>query len=320
MKTIGFPISHKENEKRRALIPSDCASIKEASYLYFEKGYGKELGFSDTDYKKVGVNLCEREEVLTKDIICDPKVGDADYLDSLSNQAIFGWVHAVQNRSITESLIKRSLTAYAWEEMFYKGRHIFFRNNELAGEAAILHAFLCYGKMPYETLVAVIGRGNVARGAIKTLNMLGASIMQYDRKSEALLREEVGNYDVIVNCVLWDIRRKDHILYRNDLSRMKKGAMIVDISCDRNGGIETCIPTSIENPTYYVDKVLHYAVDHTPAIFYKTFTFNNSKAITPYIEKLIREEKDSVLEHSIIINKGKIVDNKINDFQGRKAE
>ena len=148
-------------------------------------------------------------------------------------------------------------------------------------------AFQCFGRMPYETKVAVIGNGNTARGAIKILNMLGADVMQYNRHTEKLLREEINLYDVIVNCVLWDTNRTDHIITKEDISNMKKGAMIIDVSCDRHGGIETSIPTTIEKPTYIVDDILHYAVDHTPALFYKTFSYDNSKTIYPYIEELI---------------------------------
>lgn len=317
MKTIGFPISHKENENRRAMVPDDIRKSSVREFLFFEKGYGKVLGLSDEDYINAGANVVSRDEVLKKDIICDPKIGDADYLDELENQTIFGWVHAVQNRDITDKLIDGKITAYAWEDMFNKGRHIFWRNNELAGEAAVMHAFQCFGAMPYETEVAVIGKGNTARGALKVLNMLGADVVQYDRHTEALLREEIGNYDVIVNCVLWDVSRTDHIIYREDLKRMKKGAMIIDVSCDRNGGIETSIPTTIESPTYTVDGVLHYVVDHTPSLFYKTFTYNNSKAIANYIDMLVRDEADEVLAKALIIKNGEIIDQRINEFQKR---
>lgn len=318
MKTIGFPISHKENEKRRALLPEHISSISHPEFLYFEKGYGEVLGIEDDEYAKLGCNICSAEEVLEKDIICDPKVGDADYLESLKEgQIVFGWVHATQNRDITDKLVNKKLTAYAWEKMFYKGRHIFWRNNELAGEAAVMHAFQCYGSMPYETNVAVIGRGNTARGAIRTLNMLGANVIQYDRRTEKLLREEIDRYDVIVNCVLWDVMRNDHIISKKDLGRMKKNSMIIDVSCDRNGGIETCIPTTIENPTYMVDGVLHYAVDHTPAIFHKTFTKNNSELMCEYIEQLMNDNCEQVLLDALIIKDGIIIDEEINVFQNR---
>ncbi len=318
MRTIGFPISHKENECRRAIVPDHIRFIKYPQQLYFEKNYGKVLGISDNEYKKVGCHIVSREEVLKKNIICDPKIGDAEYLNKLKKgQIIFGWIHATQNKNITDKIIRNHLTGYAWEKMYYGGRHLFWRNNELAGEAAILHAFQCFGRMPYETKVAVIGNGNTARGAIKILNMLGADVMQYNRHTEKLLREEINLYDVIVNCVLWDIKRKDHIIYKKDLQKMKKGAMIIDVSCDRHGGIETTIPTTIENPTYCVEDIIHYAVDHTPALFYKTFSYDNSKTIYPYIEELITNKHSSVLENSLIVKDGNIIDNEIIKYQNR---
>lgn len=318
MKTIGFPICHKENENRRAVIPDHISCMKYSDNLYFEKGYGEVLGIEDEEYVKCGCNICSREECLSKDIICDPKIGDAEYLKELNaGQVVFGWVHATQNKSISDLLIKRKLTAYAWENMYYMNRHVFWRNNELAGEAAVLHAFQCYAKMPYETKVAVIGNGNTARGVIKILNMLGAEIMQYTKKTEKLLRDEIGNYDVIVNCVLWDIFRKDHIIYKEDLLKMKKDAMIIDVSCDKNGAIESSSPTTIESPTYLMNGVLHYVVDHTPSIFYKTFSRNNSELIYPYLEELMQETPGQVLRQALIFEKGEIVDQNIRMYQNR---
>lgn len=317
MKTVGFPISHKENENRRAIVPAHLANISHPELLYFEKGYGKVLGIEDDEYAEYGSRIVSHEETLKQSVICDPKIGDADYLSELKQQTIFGWIHATQNREITDKLLDGGLTAYAWEKMFRKGRHVFWRNNELAGEAAVMHAFQCYGRMPYETKVAVIGRGNTARGAIKVLNMLGADIRQYDRHTEELLRDELGNFDVIVNCVLWDVMRKNHIIYREDLKRMKRNAMIIDVSCDRNGGIESSIPTTITEPTYFVDGVLHYVVDHTPALFHKTFTWNNSEVIWQYIDELQRNDCGQVLNDALIIRNGVIVDKEISFFQGR---
>lgn len=318
MKTVGFPISPKENENRRAIMPEDILCMKNPELIYVEEGFGEVLGLSDDEYRAVGCNICTHEEAIQKDIVCDPKIGDADYLERMHDgQIIFGWVHATQNRDITDKIINRGLTAFAWEKMFEKGRHVFWFNNELAGEAAVINGFQCYGQLPYRLEVAVIGNGNTARGAVRVLNMLGAHVMQYNRKQEELLRDEIGKYDVIVNCILWDVSRKDHIIYRKDLKRMKKGAMIIDVSCDRNGGVETCIPTSIEEPTYIIDGILHYAVDHTPSFFYKTFSINNSKVIWPYIEELMTCEIGTVLKDCQIIEDGIILDQEIIDYQQR---
>lgn len=315
---IGFPISHKENEFRRVIVPEDIKKMKYPEYLYFEKNYGEVLGIEDKEYEDIGCKILLREEVLDMDAVCDPKIGDADYLEKLKEgQIIFGWIHATQNIDITDKLINKKLSAFAWEKMYEGGRHIFWHNNELAGEAAIMHAFQCYGKMPYGCKVAVIGKGNTARGTIKVLNMLGAQVVQYDRHTEKLLSREIEKYDVIVNCILWDVKRDDHIIYKKDLKRMKKNSMIIDVSCDKNGGIETSIPTTIENPTYKVEGVLHYVVDHTPSIFYKTFTLNNSKIIYKFLDEIIENKYGKVMKDALIIKNGKIIDEEINIYQGR---
>lgn len=317
MKTIGFPISHKENERRRAIIPVHLANVKHTDMLYVEQGYGGVLGYDDSEYERFGVHICSHEEILTKDIICDPKVGDADYLDQLSHQIVFGWIHAVQNKDITDKLLHGKLTGYAWEDMYEQGRHVFWKNNEIAGEAALCHAYLLHGVFPNQTKVAVIGRGNVAQGAIRTLNYMGAETIVYNRNMEQLLREEIGNYDVIVNAILWDTSRKDHIIYKEDLKRMKKGSLIIDLSCDRHGGIETSEPTTIEDPTYVVNGVTHYVVDHTPSLFYKSTSEAISQEVVRFIDQLVEDNLSEVLKKANNILEGEILDERINIFQHR---
>ena len=317
MKTVGLPISHKENERRRALIPDDIKFIKHPELIYVEKGYGEVLGYSDNDYRYHGINIASRDAVLSADIIADPKVGDAEYLCDLNEQIVFGWIHAVQNREITDSLLSSKLTAYAWEDMYEDGRHSFWKNNEIAGEAAVYHAYMCHGVFPHGSKAAVIGRGNTARGAIKALNYMGAETTVYDRKTEHLFREELPMYDVIVNSVLWDTKRKDHIVYRDDLRRMRRGSLLIDISCDRNGGVETSIPTTIEEPTYIIDGITHYVVDHTPALFWKTTSDSLSKVFVRFIDELIEDCPGDVLRKALIVCKGQILDRRIIEFQNR---
>ena len=84
MKSVGFPISHKENENRRAIVPEDIKKISHPEMLYFEIGYGNVLGIEDKDYINAGANVVSREEVLKKNVVCDPKIGDAEYLENLS--------------------------------------------------------------------------------------------------------------------------------------------------------------------------------------------------------------------------------------------
>ena len=320
MKKIGFPISYKENENRRAILPIDLKRVKNSSCINIEKGYGNKLGITDEEYRKMGCSVLSRAEIMKCDIICDPKIGDADYLDQLNMKTLFGWVHAVQNRDITDKLVSNNLTAICWEDMFDEGRHVFWRNNELAGEAAVMHAFQCFGIMPYNTKVALLGRGNVANGALKILTLLGANVTIYSRNMEQLFKKEFYSYDVVVNAILWDTSRKDHIIYERDLNQWKKkknNAYIIDISCDKNGGIETSMPTTIQNPIYEKHGVVHYVVDHTPSLFYKTTTESISYEVSKYLDMLVEDEFNDVLKNSISVEKGTILDERIKRFQCR---
>ncbi len=317
MKTMGFPIGRKENEHRRALVPSDLAQIKNTDQLYFETGYGDVIGYTDEDYLSYGAHIVSHAESLRKDIICDPKIGDEDFLSDLKDQTVFGWVHLVQNRDITDKVINGNLTAYVWEDMYEDGRHTFWHNNEMAGEAAIMHAFRCYGEMPYNTKVAIIGRGNVATGALRILTCLGADITIYTKRTEKLFRKEMDHYNVIVNALLWDTSRTDHIIYREDLKRLPHDALIIDVSCDRNGAVETSVPTTIEDPIYKVDGVTHYVVDHTPTLFYKTATKGISEEVSKFCDQLIEDRPGEVLSCALAVKNGKIIDQRICEFQKR---
>lgn len=316
MTKIGFPVSTKNNELRRALLPEDLASLEDTKELVFEKGYGSVLGYSDDDYTRFGASVADRDTVCGCPIICNPKpmVQDEYFRPG---KTLFGWIHAVQGRAITDALVTHKMTAIAWEEMFENDRHCFWRNNEISGEAAVVHAFLSWGRLPYESRVAVVGRGNVARGAIRTLERFGCNVSVYDRKTSPLLRKEIDSYDVIVNAVLWDVFRKDHIVYEDDLEKMKPGSMIIDISCDPDMGIEGSHPTTIADPVYWHKGILHYAVDHTPTLFFKSASEAISKEVARFLDGLVNGNLDPVLENATIIRNGTILDERIIRFQKR---
>lgn len=317
-RTIGFIISNKDNEKRRAILPEDLTFIKNLDSLYFETGYGEVLGIQDSAYTSLGCNVLPREDVLRQEIICEPKIGDANYLNELTEgQTIFGWVHALQNKEMTDILVNNKITVFAWEDMFEEGRHIFFQNNMLAGEAAVLNAFQAYGDTPADKKVAVLGRGNSAKGAIKILTQLGAEVQSYDREHELLFKEELHEYDIIVNAVLWDMNRRDYLISKTDLSKMKQHAMIIDVSCDEDGAIETTRATTMNEPTYEVDGIVHYAVDHTPSILYRTATRCISEEVKNYLDQLVENKIGDVLKNALIIDNGKVIDERIKTFQNR---
>lgn len=320
MKTIGFLISHKNKENRRALLPEDLEKIKNPHMLFFEEGYGECCGVNDEDYLKMGANIEKRENIFKHDVICDVKLGDADYLDKIEDSKIlFGWAHAVQNLDFTTEIIKKKSTVIAWEEMYEEGRYIFYRNRELAGEAGILQAILYSGLMPYDAKIAILGNGQTAKGVLRVLSGLGAQVDVYNRKLEKLFVKKMEEYDILVNCIMWDTNRKDRIIYKNDLKRLKKGCMIVDISCDPNLEIETTHATTISNPIYVIDGITHYAVDNTPSIFYRTTTKTISNAVSKFIDNVIEENYNDTINNAIVIKNGTIVDKRIEEFRKRRG-
>ena len=310
MKTIGFINSHKEHEKRIALLPEDMGDLKDiSSNLFFEHGYGQNLGISDEEYQRQGACIASREEILKKcDIICDPKAGDGEYLTEIpEGRTIFGWVHIHVDPAVKQILLDRKYQVYAWEEMMEDGMQIFYRNNELAGEAAVLHACHCCGILPEGKNAAVIGRGNTAHGAYRALLRGGAQVTVYGRKQEEELRKDLGKYDVIVNAVLWDPERKDHIISREDLKKMPPRSLLIDVSCDAHGAVETCIPTAYENPIYVEEGIIHYCVDHTPSIYFREASRYISEQVKRFVKPLVMEQRDPVLESGCVIRDGSVI-------------
>lgn len=323
MKTIGFIVSHKNNEKRRALLPDDIRkNVRNKKQLFFEQGYGESIGISDDEYRALGCHIVSREEALACDVITDVKLGDADYLDEVpANKILFGWAHAVQNINFTSIMLEKNHTVIAWEDIFEGGRYIFYRNREVAGEAAIMHAYRYCGKMPYDTKVAILGNGQTAKGALRILHGLGATVDVFNRRLEKLFREKMYDYDVLVNCVMWDTSRKDRIIYKEDLKKMRRGTMIIDISCDPYLEIETSYPSTIDNPVYEVDGVIHYTVDNTPAMFPITITKVLSDGISRYIDYIIENECEcypASLKNAVVIENGHILDERIVQFRSAR--
>ncbi len=190
METMGFLISHKNGERRRALLPEDLMKIRNRSALLFEEGYGLTLGHADEEYLAAGALVGTRDEVLRSPILVDVKLGDADYLDQLEDgRLLIGWAHSVQKIEFTSAALKGRHSVLAWEEIFEDGRYLFYRNREVAGEAAVLHAFRYCGKMPYDCTVAVIGNGQTAKGAMRILHGLGAGVDIYGRRLESLFKK-----------------------------------------------------------------------------------------------------------------------------------
>lgn len=307
MRTIGFVNSHKENEKRIALVPEDLKKLGPlGGQLVFERGYGKNLGIEDREYESLGARMAAREEILAGcQVICDPKIGDSEYLKELpEGTVLFGWVHPHVDQKMKELLLKKRFKVYAWEEMMENGTQVFWRNNVMAGEAAVADGCMRFGILLDGKKAAVLGRGNTATGAFKVLSRNGADVTVYGRRQEAQFKKEMGDYDVIVNAVLWDPKRRDHIISREDLHGLKRGALLIDVSCDAHGAIETSHPTKASAPIFIEEGVAHYCLDHTPSLYYRTASQVVSGLVARFIEPLVTGDRNEVLESGLVIDNG----------------
>jgi len=317
---IGFLVSHKNNEERRALLPEAVSRIRNKDSLVFESGYGRPFACEDEEYVKAGAQVASRDDVLKCDILVDVKLGDADYVEQLNTPKILvGWAHAVQQVDFASAVMNGNHTVIAWEEIYEDGRYVFYRNREIAGEAAILHAFRYAKRMPYDTKVCIVGNGQTAKGCLRILHGLGAEVDVYPRKFEKLFMKKMYDYDVIVNCVMWDTTRTDRLIYKEDLKKFKKGTLIIDVSCDPYLEIETSYPTSIDDPVYEVDGVIHYAVDNTPAMYANTVTKILSDGFVDYVDEIVEGKYSKPIEDAIVIKNGCIVYEAIRLFREKRG-
>lgn len=315
---MGFLKSEKSGEKRIALLPKDLVNVKHCGQLYMEEGYASDFEIDDDEYRIHGCHIMTKQEVLQMDILCETKIGEASWLyDIEPGKVLFGWIHAGADPMLTSMLMERNHTCFAWEDMYETGRHIFWKNNQIAGAGGVLNALQYTGWLPYGKKAAIIGRGDVAIGAYHILSNLGADITVYSRLQEELFQKEAGDMDIIVMAIRWDTTREDHILTDAILGKMKKDAMIIDVSADVDGSIEHSITTSIEEPTYYLYKTKIYSVNNIPSIFYKTATEDVSSIVSEYLDLLITGTQNSTLADALIIADGNILDDRIIKAQKR---
>ena len=350
MRTGIFKLSFKENEKRLPIHPNDIKLIEPnvLSQLYFEEGYGLDYGYKDEQLKSWGCNLTTREELYAMELIILPKPIAADLEKMKEGGILCGWTHAVQQRDITDLAIEKKLTLVAWEEMFDKTKpkeesHIFYRNNELAGYAGVLHYLELKGDDGWygtDKKVVVFGHGSVSKGAITALMGRGlhditvytkrpsAEVGQrkigivYKNINDGTVSEDLLSADIIFNGVLQDVN--DPLMFiktPGELNSLKDNVGIIDISCDKGMGFYFAEPTSFENPTIDLGRgITYYSVDHTPTYLWNAASKEISKALLPYLSIITDPkwwESSDVITNCIDIRNGYIINKNINKFQNR---
>jgi alanine dehydrogenase len=239
--------------------------------------------------------------------------------------------------------------------------HVFHKNNELAGYCSVLHALQLLGSTGdygRRLRAAVISFGATARGAVRGLSALGisdvtvltqrsvsavaspfASVrMQHFQRDPANpsrtlalkdpepgpLAEVLGQYDIVVNCILQDTEEPLMFVMDEDLHHFTPGALFIDVSCDEGMGFEWARPTSFAAPMFTVGQGLnYYAVDHSPSYLWNSATWENSEALLEYLPIVMAGPAawDGVetIRRAIEIREGQVENDRILSFQGRAA-
>jgi alanine dehydrogenase len=235
--------------------------------------------------------------------------------------------------------------------------HVFHLNNEIAGYASVIHALQLRGTSGHygrPLRAAVISFGSTARGAVRALNAMGVHdvtvLTQRDRSAVAapiagavlerferseddprhtrvLLRsgsqdteEFLAGHDIVVNCMLQDTEAP--LLFVEDPRTLSPGTIVVDVSVDEGMGFAWARPTSFADPMFEVgDRVHHYAVDHTPSLYWESATWTISEALLPYLDVVQRGPTawaDNVtVGRAVEIERGEVRNERILAFQGR---
>ncbi len=322
---IGIPKETKEGENRVAATPGAVSSLVRAgARVRVQAGAGRESGFSDREYSEVGAEMVpDPAAAWDVDLVVkvkEPLPGEFRYLTERT--ALFTYLHLAALPELTGELLARKVTAIAYETVEEGGRLPLLRPmSEVAGILAVQAGArglerasggrgVLLSPVPgaEPASVCVIGAGISGKNAARTAAALGAGVALLDLSEEKLAaaRKEIGpgistmlsspeaiesaavGADLVVCAVLVPGGRAPILIRRGLLRRMKRGAVVVDVSIDQGGTLETSRPTTHASPFYVEEGVVHYCVANMPAAVPRTSTGALSGAILPYLLRIAR--------------------------------
>ncbi len=329
--------SLKENERRVPIYPEHLPLFAESlrRNMVFEASYGRDYGFADDFFLQHGAQVRERGQVLREcELVVLPKPMPEDLCQMQAGQILFGWMHCVQQYEMAQAAIERRLTLIAWEAMHHwsatgdRLMHVFYKNNEIAGYASVLHCLQLLGLDGHygrRRKVLILSYGSVSRGAIYALQGRGFNnIHVFSRRSphvipdqnpdvyfgqyyfgpdgKALVRnvdyqehpliEELADADIICNGILQDTDHPVMFLQPSEVARLSPRSLIIDISCDQGMGFPFARPTTFDQPIFEVGEgIAYYSVDHAPSYLWNAASREISKALLPYLATVAAGEE-----------------------------
>jgi alanine dehydrogenase len=322
---IGVPKEIKNNENRVAVTPAGVKELTKVGHtVYVQSTAGDGSGFSDEDYRGAGATVLPTiEETYGKaEMIVKVKEPiESEYKLIRKDQLVFTYFHFASYEPLTNAMIASGATCLAYETVEKKDRSLplLIPMSEVAGRMAIQEGAkylekplkgrgILLGGVPgvRPAKVLILGGGVVGTNAAKMAAGLGADVTIMDlslprlrylddimpanvstmMSNEYNIREHVKNHDLIVGGVLIPGAKAPHLITRDMLKTMRPGTVVVDVAVDQGGCIETCRPTTHEDPTYIIDDVVHYCVANMPGAVPYTSTLALTNATLPYAIEL----------------------------------
>ena len=346
----------KVGENRVVATPGEIASIiSDGHEAYVEKGAGEKAGFSDEAYVAAGARLLDTMEEIyaTCDFVTKVKELEAVEYDLIrENQIIFTCVHPAAHKEEVDALLASKCIAFTAEDSHRYGSP----NCEAAGKQGALmglNAMLTIngGKGKFVSGLAgapgmnvlILGGGIVGKSALQVLHSLGAwcTVMDvnigtmreigrmYNENVNTMLstKENIAKLlpttDMVINCVKWPKGTKDYLITKDMLLLMEKGSVLVDISNDEEGAIESFRETTHENPTYVENGVVHYCVSNIPGAIANSTSVAYAASVLPHFRSIMKNgvaeacARDGFLRRSLTTYKGYLTHEETSALQGR---
>jgi len=344
---IGIPREIKIKEGRVALVPNAAAElVKNGHEVFVEQSAGELSGYSDEQYRSSGITICdtadeiyERAELLVK--VKEPLPEEVKKLRS--DQVLFSYLHLAAEPVLRSSLCSVGLTAIAFETVTDEfGRlPLLTPMSDIAGRLSVQigsnllyhhhggRGILLGGLAAAERgKVVILGAGIAGTNATRVAAGLGAEVVVFDINRNKLdvmrtigdnvtslypftdnIRDYVRQADLVIGAVLIPGAKAPHLVDADLVKSMKSGSVLVDISVDQGGCIETIHPTSYDDPTYLVDDVIHFGVTNMPGAVPRTASQALSASLLPYIQKLTDKNwhNDVYLKRAINVTQGEII-------------
>ncbi len=333
---IGVPKEIKTLEARVALTPGGAQALAAAGHsVLIEQRAGDGSGFEDQDYRAAGAELVQHPDEVWQRAELILKVKEPQPVEiarARPGQTLFTYFHFAADRALTEGMLATGAHCFAYETLEEEGRlPLLTPMSEVAGRMAVQEGakyleapqggrgVLLSGLPGVEpSHVTILGGGVVGTNAAWMAAGLGARVCILDLNLERLryledvmpanvttvfstrpaILELLERTDLLIGAVLIPGARAPKLVTRADLRLMPKGSVVVDVAVDQGGCIETCKPTTHDNPTFVVEDVLHYCVANMPGAVPRTSTFGLTNATLPWTQRLARLGARGAVEES----------------------